>query len=265
MKQIQIANTDLRVSRLSFGTASLHHLMRQSERQALLQQASDAGFTHFDTSPYYGTGLAERTLGSMPAAWRQRVTLASKVGLYSPAGALGNVPDMLARKVLGKFLPVLNKAVVDWSVARAQRSLELSLRRLGRGHLDLLYLHEPDAALIKTDEWLGWVQAQVKAGRIRYWGLAGEAPCIAAMLAQAAPLAAVIQVRDSLGQRQADVVLNNDRPLQFTYGYLSQLAQPDKPAEATLREALARNTTGSLIVSTRRRERIASLANCGEA
>ncbi|MBV8621579.1 MAG: aldo/keto reductase [Curvibacter sp.] len=265
MKQIQIPGTDLQVSRLSFGTASLHHLWRQRDRQSLLLKALDAGFTHFDTSPYYGFGLAEQVIGSLPIAWRHRVTLATKVGLYAPAGALATVSDVYARKILGKVLPSLNRAVVDWSVARAQKSLQASLRRLRRERVDLLYLHEPDAELIRTDEWQSWLQTQVNEGRIRHWGLAGEAEGVQALSLRAPSLARVIQVRDSLSRHQADLVLLQGRPLQFTYGYLADPAQSGHRPESTLKQSLARNRTGSVLVSTRRADRIEGLARIGSS
>src|SRR5471032_2127488 len=81
MKQIRLPGIDLTVSRLGFGTASLHHLVRSKERRALMAAALDAGFTHFDTARMYGEGLAERSLGDfMAGGLRQRVTLATKFG-----------------------------------------------------------------------------------------------------------------------------------------------------------------------------------------
>src|SRR3712207_7513257 len=48
-------------------------------RQELLGSALDAGFTHFDTAPMYGEGMAERTLGQfLSRRLRQQVTLATK-------------------------------------------------------------------------------------------------------------------------------------------------------------------------------------------
>jgi aryl-alcohol dehydrogenase-like predicted oxidoreductase len=149
MKQIQIDGTTLLVSRLSFGTASLHHLPRLAQRVALLQDAADAGFTHFDTAPYYGWGLAELSLGALPAAVRQRITVATKVGLYGPTHGRPSVPNLYASKLLGRLWPSLNRAVVDWSLARARRSLDDSQRRLQRERLDLLLSMRALATLAK--------------------------------------------------------------------------------------------------------------------
>jgi len=265
MPTIRIPATTLDVSRLSFGTASLHHLFQAKQRHALLQAAADAGFTHFDTSPLYGFGLAEQTLGELPPALLQGLTIASKVGLYGPSGAGAGVPEILLRKIAGKALPSLNRAVVHWSLERAQQSLKNSLRRLRRGWLDILFLHEPVLALIATDEWQRWLESLVQAGTIRHYGIAGEAPLIAAMLQSAPALAPVIQVRDSLDQRQADVLQQHARALQFTYGYLAAThGTHATDGNALLRQALQRNVSGSIVVSTRRIERVAALARAAE-
>jgi aryl-alcohol dehydrogenase-like predicted oxidoreductase len=259
MQSIQIPATELTVSRLSFGTASLHHLYSAAQRQTLLQTALDNGFTHFDTAPYYGFGLGEVALGQLPTAALQRITIATKVGLYGPDGAGPGMVGMLARKVAGKFLPALNRPVIDWSVARARQSLADSLRRLKRDRVDILYLHEPAAGLIDTHEFQSWLQQARQAGQIGYWGIAGEADKIAAMLAKDGswPL---VQIRDSMVRRDADLLLKQGRELQFTFGYMSDATNMTGSPAQTLAAALERNRTGSILVSTRKTERVAALA-----
>lgn len=260
MRTLTLPATDLDVSKLAFGTASLHHLFSAKERLALLLAAVDAGFTHFDSSPYYGFGIGETALGALPPDIKNRITIAGKVGLYSPAGASASTASVLLRKVAGKFIRTLNTPVVNWHVATAQQSLERSLRRLQREYLDILFLHEPDAALIHTDEWQTWLAARVKAGQIRHWGVAGEAPRIEAMLAKSPALAPVVQVRDSITSHQADGVIAQ-RPLQLTYGYLADNTA-NVPVAEVLQRACSRNTTGAILVSTRKIERVATLAAC---
>lgn len=261
MQTITLPGTALTVSRLAFGTASLHHLFRSAQRQALLSEAINCGFSHFDTSPLYGFGLAEQSLGQLPGTDLQRITIASKVGLYGPPGATANIADILLRKVAGKALPALNKANVDWSLAHARHSLENSLRRLRRGWLDILYLHEPVAALITSDEWLTWLHSLVQEGKIKHVGIAGEAPLIKTMLETCPALTEIVQVRDSLDQHQADILLPFGRPMQFTYGYL---ATAQGASVETLRQALQRNSSGAILVSTRRLERVAELARAAQ-
>lgn len=259
MRTITLPATDLQISKLSFGTASLHHLFSGAERTSLLAAAVDAGFTHFDTSPYYGFGIGEAAVGTLPADIRNRITIAGKVGLYSPQGATAHIASVLARKIAGKFIKQLNTPIVNWQVATAQQSLDATLRRLQRDHLDILFLHEPETALIHTDEWQTWLASRVKAGQIRHWGVAGEADRIKAMLDNSPVLTSVVQVRDSLTLRQADVV-KVQRPLQMTYGYLAGNTA-NIPTAELLQRACDRNTTGSILVSTRQIQRIAALAS----
>ena len=77
-----IDGTDIEVSRLGFGTSSLHHLLSRRDRRSLLLHAESVGITHFDTAPYYGYGLAERELGLALRDRRSRITVTTKVGLY---------------------------------------------------------------------------------------------------------------------------------------------------------------------------------------
>ena len=123
-------------------------------RLRLLEAALTCGTTHFDTSPYYGFGLSESTLGRLARSHPGRTTIASKVGLYAPTSGEMTSSLVWLRKAVGKLIPSLNRPVVDWSVARASASLELTLRRLGCETLDFLMLHEPVYGLLDADEFL---------------------------------------------------------------------------------------------------------------
>ena len=88
MKRIPLPGTHLTLSRFSFGTASLHHLGALGKQLRHLRAALEAGFSHFDTAPLYGFGMAERALGrAFGDARSEAVTIATKVGLYPPGGA----------------------------------------------------------------------------------------------------------------------------------------------------------------------------------
>lgn len=262
MNQVMIPGTAVRVSRLAFGTASLHHLFGAADRQALLRAAADAGITHFDTSPYYGYGLAEIDLGRFVRGRRAAVTLTTKVGLYPWGSAKAHAAGVWSRKALGKLAPRLSLPVVDWHVARARASLIASLRRLGTDYVDFLLLHEPEPGLIAGDEWLSWMEAECTAGRVRAWGLAGTAARVSPWVQARHPLAQVVQTQDSLDRHHADFLTASGRDLQFTYGYLSagRSGAGGLSPEEVLRKALDRNRTGAVLVSTRRVERLRRLA-----
>ena len=261
MKRIVLPGTDFAVSRFVFGTSSLFSVGSAAKRRRLLDAAADHGFTHFDTAPYYGFGMAERDLGPVLAA-RPDVTVTTKVGIYSPGGEAQPGLGIFLRKAGGRALPVLSRPTIDWSLERARTALEGSLRRLGRSHIDLYMLHEPQRALLETEEWLRWLEREVAAGRVRRFGIAVEPQHLAPFLAPPTPLAAIVQTLDSLGGREADILPGHGRPLQITYGYISAALKAGGVANipALLAGALARNTAGAVIVSTGRLERLAQYA-----
>ena len=256
MRRIRIPGTDVLASRLSFGTASLHHLPRAADRRAHLEAALDLGFTHFDTAPLYGFGEAERSLGEAFGS-DGRVTITTKVGLYPPGGPEQSHHVVLARKIAGRLVPSLSRARADHSVDQARRSLDGSLRRLKRDHVAFLLLHEPDHALLATDEWERFIEDQ--KSRFVAFGVAGPRQSVEPFAAITNPMGAVVQTRDGLVSREADFLAALRRPMQFTYGYFSE-REAGTSSDTILRDALARNRTGSIVVATRDRSRLAALA-----
>ena len=266
MRRITLQGTEINVSRLSFGTASLHHLPTSRRRQDILAAAFDHGFTHFDTAPYYGFGIAEQELGRFLRGRRGLVTVTTKIGLYPPGGLHPNTVSVWMRKVAGKVLPAFSRAVVDWSIAAASKSLDRSLRRLGIDQIDLLLLHDPIPAAVQSEVFLDWLRKKEDEGRIRAWGLAGDVNTMDTWLSGNHPLGMVLQVRDSLDRREADLVKSHGRDLQITYGYLASSATlPGTPnATEILSKALRRNVTGSILLSARQLARVRELAAVGE-
>ncbi len=260
MQKVTIPGTTLSVSRFIFGTSDLFNAGSQARRGTLLEAAVDHGFTHFDTAPYYGFGMAERDLRTVLAR-HPHVTVTTKVGLYAPGGEDQHALSILARKAGARMFPKLSRVIVDWGVARARRSLEASLRRLGRGHVNLLLLHEPVRQNLVVDEWRRWLEAEVTAGRIGQFGLALDSHHLATFAPMTDALCTVVQTEDSLAQQQADLLLHSGRPLQITYGYVSHARQRGAlNADEVLASALARNQTGAIIVSTKRIDRLKQYA-----
>lgn len=252
MEMLALPGTTLRVSQLVLGTGSLHHL-RPSEAERLLKAAVAHGITHFDTAPYYGLGISERMLRGIAA--QSGVTITTKVGLYSSVGTARTRMGMLARKALGKALPPLSRPQVDFTLARARASIEDSLKRLKREHIDVLMLHEPDRRLICLDEWQRWLETESQ--RVGLFGLAGEAEQLLPFLQSGIGPQWLLQTRDGPQHWEADVVARQSDRLAFTYGYLSG---GTGDAKVILTEALARRPGVALIVSTRRPERVAMLS-----
>jgi aryl-alcohol dehydrogenase-like predicted oxidoreductase len=97
-----------------------------------LERCDAAGLRTFDTAPNYGQGFMESLLGRVFAG-RPEVRFQTKCGNRPFAGKSFVVDDLKA-------------------------SLEQSLKRLGRDHLDLLYLHNPR----QIEDWepvLAWLDS----------------------------------------------------------------------------------------------------------
>lgn len=126
---------------LGLGTAALAGLydeVVEADAIATVQHAVELGLRLFDTAPLYGNGLAEERLGSALAhVPTDAVVVSTKVGrlLTSEGGA---DPDSIF-----KGAPAL-RPVFDFSADGVARSLEDSLRRLGRSRVDIVHVHDPD-------------------------------------------------------------------------------------------------------------------------
>lgn len=254
MRQVILSGTQLSVSRISFGTSRLHHTPTSGGRQEILESAFAEGITHFDTSPYYGFGLAELEIGKFLRTHSGKVTVASKFGLYPPLGAGGGYFRVSARKIAGRLVPSLSRPRVDWSIRSAEASLEASLRRIGVERLDLLLLHDPHPQSVDASAVLAWLQQVKSQGRILEWGVAGEAGEFSRWLQDRSPLCRVTQVRDTPEGCQADPVTAAGLPLHLTFGALADIRGPEATPElirSRLAGALRRNAAGSLLVSTR--------------
>jgi hypothetical protein len=228
----------------------------------LLKCALDHGITHFDTAPYYGFGVSEQDLG-VALVGVSNATIATKVGIYPPGRPSQSSAEVLFRKSGGKILPFLSRPSIDWTVARARKSLDQSLRHLRKDFVDLLLLHEAEVHLLATDEWCHWLESE--RSRVSAFGIACASDRVLPFLSGNHPLAKIIQCSDSVDRREADVVLRAGRPLQITFGYLGgPRSEPSEAPEQLLAAALRRNATGCVLVSTSREDRIGLLAAIAE-
>jgi D-threo-aldose 1-dehydrogenase len=257
MKIIKIENTDLRVSKFIFGTASLFNAGSKSQRQHLLHSAVDAGFTHFDTAPYYGFGCAERDLAEILKA-HPNITFTSKVGIYSPGGESQAEWMVFVRKAAGRVIGKISRPDIDFALSRAKSSLDDSLRRTRRDRIDIYMLHEPYFEMIDLPEWQRWFEECVTSGKIRYFGSASTIDKLEPFLSKKLDLGNVVQLSDSLRHDEANILRRSGTPVQITYGYLSSALRenPKSNVAHVLRAAVERNPTGAVIVSTRKSKRL---------
>lgn len=138
MKTRRIGTTDLSVTEVAFGCASIGNLYREvsnAEAEAVLDTAWQAGIRYFDTAPHYGRGLSEARLGAF-LKQRPEAVISTKVGrVLSPAKAPIAAADSYVN-------PAQNDVRYDYSGDGLEESFEQSCERLGRSHIDILYVHD---------------------------------------------------------------------------------------------------------------------------
>jgi D-threo-aldose 1-dehydrogenase len=107
------------------------------EAYATIKAAWDAGVRYYDTSPWYGLGLAERRLGTfLHEQTRSEYVLSSKVGKLLTASRDNNAKEYFP------FTPSPNNLRYDYTADGVERSIEDSLQRLGVDALDLVFVHD---------------------------------------------------------------------------------------------------------------------------
>ncbi|MAP11939.1 MAG: hypothetical protein CMQ61_07790 [Gammaproteobacteria bacterium] len=145
-EQVAIGNTGVAVTRLGLGgvfVGGREHgdgspVTDYTESLNTIDAAYQAGIRYFDTAPFYGRGRSEirygRALADKP---RNSFVLSSKVGrlLVEDKANPGfwdtdGIPHYEAR--------------FDMSRDGILRALDASLERHQLGHIDILYLHDPD-------------------------------------------------------------------------------------------------------------------------
>ncbi len=135
---------------LSFG--GLYGATTARESFACLDAAMEVGVTHLDVAEIYGAGRSEEVMGDWLRATGADVVVATKAGIYTqPVRSFRNDRDSL------------------------RRSLEGSLKRLGRDRVELFYLHRREAAR-PLPEVVETLAGFIAEGLIGGYGLSEVAP-----------------------------------------------------------------------------------------
>lgn len=156
MKTTPLGRTGLDISRIGFGGLFVASFSAQfDEARKAVHHALKRGINYIDTAPTYGN--SEEVVGKALADVKQPLILSTKIG--------------------GRPQPFepQNKACL-------RASVEESLRVLGRDHIDILMVHEPDRPL-QYKWWTDMVKVEgpvlelldelKKEGKIRFSGLGG--------------------------------------------------------------------------------------------
>src|SRR3984957_13379345 len=172
MEYRKLGQTDLSLSLIGFGSSTLGDVFGNIDSNDAIRAvhlAVDRGINFFDTSPYYGTTLAETRLGEALAGKRERIILATKCGRYGMAD-------------------------FDFSAKRVIASMDESLRRLQTDYIDLFQVHDlefGDARQI-IDETLPALRQLQQQGKARYIGITGYPPKLLRRIAEAAPVDSIL-------------------------------------------------------------------------
>jgi L-galactose dehydrogenase/L-glyceraldehyde 3-phosphate reductase len=130
MKYRKLGRKRLVVSEIGFGCGNVGGLIirgAHKEQLEAVQLALDLGINYFDTAPSYGNGRSETNLGRILSELDPKIVLATKVGLS--LDQLDNIP------------------------AAVEQSVNSSLERLQRDHVDILQLHSRIAFTRNNPRW----------------------------------------------------------------------------------------------------------------
>jgi aryl-alcohol dehydrogenase-like predicted oxidoreductase len=148
-----LRGTDLSVGRLVLGTMTFGTQLSNEDSVRAIHRARELGVTMFDCANSYGDGRAEEILGRTVRPFRDEVQVVTKVGSR--------------RSVDDEDAPRLDRNSI-------LQGCDDSLRRLGLDHIDLYYLHMPDART-PLDESLEACQVLVDAGKVRHVAMSNHA------------------------------------------------------------------------------------------
>ncbi len=170
----------LHLGRLAVGTAPLGGLyapVSDEDALATLMAAAAVGVTHFDTAPHYGRGLAETRLGTflsrVPDA--ERFTVSTKVGRFVRTTATRVPDDVFVGAPPGE-------SVFDFSPGAVRIQLAGSRARIGRDHLDIALIHDPDDHLDEALTAAEELARQKQSGRIGAIGVGTNSASVVAHL-----------------------------------------------------------------------------------
>ena len=148
MQYRHLGKSPLQVSALCLGTMMFGDQTGQDEAAAIVADARAHGVNYIDTADVYTKGASETMLGNLLKGQRHDWVLATKLG--------------------NKISDRVNEG--HYSRSWMLRELDNSLQRLQTDHVDILYMHR-DVIGMDLEEPLRAIDAMLRAGKIRYWGV----------------------------------------------------------------------------------------------
>ena len=148
MQYRNLGKSQLKVSALCLGTMMFADQTDRAEAGRIAVHAREHGVNFIDTADVYSAGRSETMVGEVIRESRHDWILATKVG-----NKMSDRPNESA-----------------YSRAWVLRECEASLQRLATDHIDIYYLHR-DFNGMDLEEPLRAIDALLRAGKIRYWGV----------------------------------------------------------------------------------------------
>ena len=148
MQYRTLGSSNLKVSTLCLGTMMFGDQTDRLEAARITADAHANGANYIDTADVYSKGASEMMVGELIKAQRHDWVLATKLG--------------------NAMSPRVNEG--HYSRSWMLREIDASLQRLQTDHVDILYLHR-DYNGMNLEEPLRALDAMLRAGKIRYWGV----------------------------------------------------------------------------------------------
>ncbi|XP_001359477.4 L-galactose dehydrogenase [Drosophila pseudoobscura] len=155
MEYRELGSTGLRVSKIALGGATLSSIFyndfQREEGIKTVHEAIKSGINYIDTAPFYGNSeeLLGQALKDVP---REAYYIATKVARYE----------------------LDPKKMFNYTAAKARESVKRSLDLLGLEQVDVLQVHDVDAAPsldMVLNETIPVLEEYVKAGKARFIGI----------------------------------------------------------------------------------------------
>ncbi len=183
MKYTNLPNTDMNVSKICLGTMTFGEQNTENEAHQQLDYALDQGVNFIDTAEMYAVpgraetqGKTERFIGSWLKKTHKRTEVIVATKITGPSANMGYI-----RPNLG-----FSKEAIHDAIGK-------SLQRLQTDYIDLYQLHWPERNTnffgkrgyrhFEEEQWkdnffevISTLDALVKEGKIRHYGLSNETP-----------------------------------------------------------------------------------------
>lgn len=168
----------------------------EQESLSILATALESGIQFIDTADSYGKGLSEIIVGKalQAATYPQDIIVCTKFGnVYLPDGSTGQ----------------------DFSAEHLHASVNASLQRLGRGHIDVLLMHSPP----DNFDWEQYdpepFEELVRRGLVRQYGVSSKSVYGAKRVMDAGFGSVIEVIYNALDRRAEEIIFNHPDYLDY--------------------------------------------------